>query len=155
MIRKPALACILATLVLMIAAPAFPGEDPFDTAAAAKHLEQGFDFLKAKKYDAAVKEFEEAASINPDAEAYYYLGYTYYLKGRKGDEESREKSRENFAEAYEIDPDFSPIRNKHAEPAPSDDVTQKEGSADAQTPPAQQESPQTQPTTPAAPQTQR
>ena len=100
-----------------VAAPAFAAEELFDTATAAKHLEQGIVFLKAKKFDPAIKEFEEAATVNPDAEAYYYLGYAFYLKGRSGDEESRKKSRDNFEKAYEINPNFSPTRYKPAEPA--------------------------------------
>jgi len=136
-------AFVTAVFVSVMAAPAFPAEEPFDTAAASKHVGQGITLLHAKKYDAAVKEFEEAASINPDAESYYYLGYTYYLKGRSGDEESREKSRENFSKAYEIDPNFSPTRYKPAEPVPSKDLTLQGEPPEVQ----QQQAPlQTQPT---------
>jgi len=117
---------IVSAFISISAAPAVSAEDPFDTATATKHVEQGVAFIKAKKYDAAVREFEEAAAINPDAESYYYLGYTYYLKGRSGNEDSRRKSRENFDKAYEIDPNFSPTRYKPGEPVRPAEVMQQE-----------------------------
>jgi tetratricopeptide (TPR) repeat protein len=89
-------------------------EELFDTKAAVQHLEQGIAHLNAKHYDAAIAEFEESAAISPEAEAYYYLGYAYYLKGRTKDGENRNLSRENFEKAYEIDPNFTP---RHATPA--------------------------------------
>jgi tetratricopeptide (TPR) repeat protein len=53
-----------------------------------------------------------------EAEAYYYAGYAYYLKGRSGDEDSRQKSVEYFDRAYEINPNFSPNKFKPTEPVP-------------------------------------
>jgi tetratricopeptide (TPR) repeat protein len=150
MMKKSMLAAIAAILLVVITAPAFPAEELFDTASAAVHVKQGISLLHAKKYDAAIKEFEEAASINPDAEAYYYLGYTFYLKGRSGDESSREKSRENFAKAYEIDPNFSPTRFKPAEAPQSVVGNRPEEPANAGTAPSR-ELPQTQPTPSARP----
>jgi tetratricopeptide (TPR) repeat protein len=87
-------------------------EELFDTRAAMKHLNQGISYLNSKNFDAAIREFEDSADINPDAEAYYYLGYAYYLKGRTSNGESTNKSRENFERAYDIDPSFSPLRSK-------------------------------------------
>ena len=107
---------ILITMLSMVAAPAFPAEELFDTMTAAKHMEQGFSYLKAKNFDAAIKEFEESAEISPEAEPYYYLGYAYYLKSRKDNGQGRQKSLENFEKAYEIDPNFSPTRFKPSEP---------------------------------------
>ncbi len=143
--KNPALACIITAVAIMITAPAFSAEEPFDTATAAKHLEQGVAFLKAKNYDAAISEFEEAAEINPDAEAFYYLGYTYYLKGKKSDGENRKKSRENFEKAYEINPNFTPSRYKPSEPAPAK-KTKKD-----QEPTETQKQPETQPLQPSSP----
>ena len=95
-------------------------EDLFDTKAATAHVEKGIAHLKDKKYDAAVSELEEAVAINPDAEAYYYLGYAYYMKGKKGDAESRKKSIESFDKVYELDPGFTPSKFKPVEtPEPS------------------------------------
>lgn len=105
-------------LMSMVAAPAFPADELFDTATASKHIERGISFLKAKDFDAAIKEFDESATIAPEAEAYYYLGYAYYMKGRKMGGESRRMSLDNFGKAYEIDPNFTPTRYQPSEPAP-------------------------------------
>lgn len=93
----------------------FAEEEIFDIKAAAAHIEKGIHHLKAKKYDAAISEFEEAAAIHPEAEPFYYLGYAYYLKGKAGDEESRQKAIENFGKAYDLDPNFTPTKLKPAE----------------------------------------
>jgi len=90
-------------MVSMLAAPAFSADELFDTATASKHIERGISFLKAKDFDAAIKEFDESVTIAPEAEAYYYLGYAYYMKSRKTDGESRRMSRDSFEKAYEID----------------------------------------------------
>lgn len=117
--NKSLLVVYLIALLGMAAFPAHADEELFDTKAAAQHIDKGITYIKAKNFDAAITEFEAAAEINPDAEAYYYLGYTYYLKGRSGDKESRSKSRENFDRAYDIDPNFTPTRYKPTEPAPA------------------------------------
>ncbi len=104
--------------MLIAGIPAFilaADEDLFDTKEAAVHLEKGISYLKNKKYDAAIKELDDAASINPDAESYYYLGYAYYMKGKTGDAESRKKSIECFDKAYELNPAFTPSRFKPME----------------------------------------
>jgi tetratricopeptide (TPR) repeat protein len=126
----------------MASLSAHAAEELFDTKAAVQHMEQGIAFLKSGNYDSAVEEFEESAAISPDAEAFYYLGYAYYQKSRKGDADSRSKSRENFEKAYEIDPNFSPTRFKPSEPAPAPVQKQE------QTAPAAQ--PATQPSSTAA-----
>jgi tetratricopeptide (TPR) repeat protein len=113
------LACILTTVISIVSVSAYAEEELFDTKAAEKHIEQGIAHLKAKNYDAAINEFEESTAILPEAESYYYLGYAYYMKGRKQNGESRKKSMENFEKAYEIDPNFTPSRFKPAEPAPA------------------------------------
>lgn len=118
MAYKRSLMVVLTVMVGMVAAPAYPAEELFDTAKASKNIEQGISFLKANKFDAAITQFEESAAIAPEAEAYYYLGYAYYMKSRKADGENRRMSRENFEKAYEIDPNFSPTRFKPSEPAP-------------------------------------
>jgi tetratricopeptide (TPR) repeat protein len=94
-------------------------DDLFDSKAAMEHIEKGIANLKAQNFDAAIEEFDESASIAPEAESYYYLGYAYYLKSRKGDEESRRLSLENFQKAYEIDPNFTPTRYNPKEPSPN------------------------------------
>ncbi len=116
-------------------------DELFDTQAARQHIDKGLTDLKAKSYNAAIKEFEQAAEMDPQAEAYYYLGYTYYLKAKYGQDtvESRKKSRENFDKAYEIDPGFSPTRLKQMEPAPPSGEQQSVKSSGTSSAPAPQE----------------
>ncbi len=45
---------VLTVMVSMVAAPAYPTDELFDTATASKHIEQGISFLKAKDFDAAI-----------------------------------------------------------------------------------------------------
>ncbi len=113
--RRTLVILLVSVVVLAGAQLAYAEEELFDVKAAAPHIEKGIAHLKEKKYDAAIKELEEAVTINPDAEAYYYLGYAYYMKGRKGDAESRKKSVECFDKAYELNPGFTPSRFKPAE----------------------------------------
>jgi tetratricopeptide (TPR) repeat protein len=111
------LTVVLAILLGLAPLAAHAAEELFDTKAAGQHIDQGIALLKAKNFDAAIGKFEESAELDPGAEAYYYLGYAYYLKGRSGDMESRALSRENFEKAYEIDPNFTPSRSTPAEAA--------------------------------------
>lgn len=113
--RRIMVILLVSAVVLTGVGLAYAGEELFDTKAAAVHVEKGIAHLKEKKYDDAVKELEEAVTINPDAEAYYYLGYAYYMKGKKGDAESRKKSVESFEKAYELNPSFTPNRFKPTE----------------------------------------
>ena len=108
---------VLTVMLCLAAASAFASEELFDTATASIHMEQGISCLKAKDFDAAINAFDESAGIAPEAEAFYYLGYAYYMKSRKVDGESRNLSLENFKKAYEIDPNFSPTRYRVPEPA--------------------------------------
>ncbi len=101
---------LLVALTLCTHAPVFSADELFDTKAAAEHTEKGIEYLKGKNLDASIKELEESVAINPDAEAYYFLGYAYYLKGKAGDSESRKRSKESFDKAYELNPGFTPSR---------------------------------------------
>jgi len=143
-------ALLMVIAVILTVAPALLAEELFDTATASKHMEQGITLLHAKKYDAAIKEFEESALVNPDAEAYYYLGYAYYLKGRSGDEESRKKARDNFSKAYEIDPNFSPMRFKATEAQHAASELQQENQMDPSESNVLEQPRSTQPTSTAA-----
>lgn len=120
--RVKMIAFLLTILFTLAPAAGFAQDGIFDTKAASEHIDKGFELLKAKKYDAAIKEFEAAAAINPEAESYYLLGYTYYLKGKQGDRESRKKARENFKMAYELDPGFSPHRPRLVETITPEDI---------------------------------
>ncbi len=102
---------IIAILVSIIGSGlSYGSEEAFDTKTAAAHIEKGLSYLKAKNYDDAIAEFDKAASILPEAEPFYLLGYAYYLKGKRGDEESRKKALENFEKAYELNPNYTPAK---------------------------------------------
>jgi tetratricopeptide (TPR) repeat protein len=152
---RRSLVIILFLTAMITGAPiiSHAADELFDTKTAAGHLEKGIAHLKAKQYDAAIVELEESASIYPEAEAFYYLGYAYYMKGRKRDEESRKKAMENFEQAYEIDPNFTPTRYKPAEPFPP--KPEQKNIETRQTPTSDaspQQTPETpQPAQPAAP----
>ncbi|MBI3609076.1 MAG: tetratricopeptide repeat protein [Nitrospirae bacterium] len=77
----------------------------FDADAARHHFNAGLDRYFKKDYEGAIREFEEAARIDPEsANAYYFMGYSYYkLKDMK-------KAMEVFDEAYEADAKYSPLR---------------------------------------------
>jgi len=141
------LAGVLMTALSMVAVFANAEEELFDTKTAEKHIEQGIAYLKANNYDAAINEFEESTAVLPDAESFYYLGYAYYMKGRKQDGESRKKSMENFEKAYELDPNFTPTRFKPAEPVPAE-VPAKQDTTAAPEPVAPQSSPTPTPSQP-------
>src|SRR5574340_666313 len=110
---------VLLVLLMMVSSPVLAAdEELFDTKAAIELREKGRQLLNTRKYDAAIEALEEAVDTAPDAEAYYLLGYAYYMKGKAGDEESKEKAKENFEEAYTLNPNFSPSKFKPGEPVP-------------------------------------
>ena len=76
------------------------------------HLKKDLSSFAPRHVEAAIEALEESVAIAPEAEAYYYLGYAYYLKGRSGDSESRKLSMESFEKAYELDPAFTPNKYK-------------------------------------------
>jgi tetratricopeptide (TPR) repeat protein len=135
--KKRILTFIVFLALGLVALTAHATDELFDTKAAAEHIDKGIAYLKEKNFDAAVREFDESASISPEAEPYYYLGYTYYLKSRNGDTESRKLSLDNFEKAYEIDPNFTPTRYKPAESTSLQGKQQQEmGATEAPSAPA-------------------
>lgn len=64
---------------------------------------EGLKRLYARDYTGAVSRFSAAVEADPgDPAARYYLGYSYYRMGDFG------QARTAFAEAYRIDPHYSP-----------------------------------------------
>lgn len=117
--RKSLIMILLVTAIITeMQTVSYAADELFDAKTAAEHMTKGIAHLKAKQYDAAIDELSESASVYPEAEAFYYLGYAYYMKGRKGDGESRKNAMENFEQAYELDPSFTPTRYMPAEPLP-------------------------------------
>jgi len=150
------LALFLLFLLLCSSLPSSAEEELFDTQTALTYRDQGLAALRHKNYDAAINAFEEAVSVSPDAESYYLLGYAYYLKGKTGDGESRQKAIENFNQAYQINSNFTPSKFK-----PEELVMTPAGKAEgigAAAPAAKQETqaapvpPKSEPSTTTAPQ---
>jgi tetratricopeptide (TPR) repeat protein len=92
-------------------------EELFDTKAAAALVNKGVADLMVGHYDAAIEALEESVGIDPQAPAFYYLGYAYYMKSKKSNGENRTRAMENFDRAYELDPSFTPIKIKADAPA--------------------------------------
>jgi tetratricopeptide (TPR) repeat protein len=124
--KQHILTFIVFLALLLVTLTANAADELFDTKAASEHIDKGIAYLKENNFDAAINEFDESASISPEAEPYYYLGYTYYLKSRKGDIESRKLSLDNFDKAYEIDPNFTPMRYKPKEQSSLQERQQQE-----------------------------
>lgn len=152
--RKSLIMMLLITAIITeMQIVSYAADELFDAKTAAEHMAKGIAHLKAKQYDAAIDELSESASVYPEAEAFYYLGYAYYMKGRKGDGESRKNAMENFEQAYELDPNFTPTRYKPEEPLP---LKSEQKNIETQQTPAPDASPQQtpeapQPAQPAAP----
>jgi tetratricopeptide (TPR) repeat protein len=104
-------------MLSILPGPGHASDELFDTAGAAELVNNGVADLMAGRYDAAIEALEEAVGIDPKAPAFYYLGYAYYMKSKKGNEEYRTKAMENFDKAYELDPGFTPQKIKTDGPA--------------------------------------
>lgn len=144
--RKSLIMMFLVTAILIeTQIVSYAADELFDAKTAAEHMAKGIAHLKAKQYDAAIDELSESASVYPEAEAFYYLGYAYYMKGRKGDGESRKNAMENFEQAYELDPNFTPTKYQPEEPLPS--IPKRKNIETRQTP-TSDASPQQTPETP-------
>ncbi len=75
------------------------------SAEADRAFQKGKGYCYAKKYRPAVKHLTKAVETDPQrADAYYYLGYTYYKQKKHA------LAREAFAKAYALDPDYSPLQ---------------------------------------------
>jgi len=62
-------------------------------------------------------EFRKAVEAEPQsAAANFYLGYTYYKMGERGRRlnSEKQKAKELFAKAFELDPQFRPVWGSRA-----------------------------------------
>ena len=92
-------------LALVLLAPTGTwAEELFDLNASEAHFQKGLQYYFQNHYPTAIPEFQEAVRINPDdARSYYFLGYSYYRLGEM------EKAQEAFDQAYQLNPQYSPI----------------------------------------------
>ena len=102
-------------LTISVGLTSVSANELFDAEAAEHHFNAGLDLYFKKDYKNAIKEFEEAAQIDPEnANAYYFMGYAYYkLRDMK-------KAMEVFDQAYEADAKYSPLRNAPMSEQPPD-----------------------------------
>ena len=109
---------LFATVLLSAAlAPQAPppaaaaAQPPAMAAAPDPYVSAGIAAFKKRRFAAARAEFEKAEAANPQsAAAAYYLGYTFYKLGEPSRRmnANKEKARELFAKAFQLDPTFTP-----------------------------------------------
>ena len=89
-------------------APAGPGGEAIGAGLAA---------FKKRRFAKAEIEFRKAVEAEPQsAAANFYLGYTYYKMGERGRRlnSEKQKAKELFAKAFELDPQFRPVWGSRA-----------------------------------------
>ena len=82
------------------------------TADAPSAIAAGQAAFKKRHFKAAQADFEKALAADPQsAAAAFYLGYTHYKMGEppRRMNAHKERAREEFAKAYELDPGFRPV----------------------------------------------
>ncbi len=80
--------------------------------AAQPSIDAGLKAFVRHHFSQAEVEFRKAVDADPQsAAAHFYLGYTYYKMGEPARRmnEHKEKAREEFAKAFELDPTFRPV----------------------------------------------
>jgi len=89
------------------APPAAAQEASSDTSDSSLHYKNAVQLYQKKAFPEAIDELEQAVDEDPDyKEAYYLLGYAYYKVGKM------DLSRDAFNQAYDLDPNYSPIPPK-------------------------------------------
>jgi Tfp pilus assembly protein PilF len=71
----------------------------------------GLKAFRQLRFTQAEIEFRKAVEADPNsAAAHFYLGYTYYKMGEptKRLDANKQKAKEEFAKAFELDPNFKP-----------------------------------------------
>ena len=82
---------------------------------AVAHVDAGIEAFKKRRFAAARARFEDAVAADPQsAAAAYYLAYTFYKLGEpsKRMNENKEKAKELFAKAFQLNPTFTPTWGK-------------------------------------------
>jgi len=85
---------------------------PASSSGAQAHIDAGLKAFIRGRFSRAQEEFEKAYSIDPQsAAAAFYLGYACYKLGEptRRMDPNKQRSKELFATAYELDPAFVPV----------------------------------------------
>ena len=94
------LMCVVATsMVLLVMCASLSAEEDTFTRGLAAYMK--------RDYRSAVAHLKEYVAHQPDAEAYYLLGYASYKLNQ------RKEAAEYFRESYLIDPNFTPKVTGH------------------------------------------
>ena len=75
-------------------------------------LDAGFAAFKKRRFAQAEVDFKKAMEADPgSAGPYFYLGYTYYkmAERKRPFHPDKQKAKDMFAKAFEIDPAFRPV----------------------------------------------
>lgn len=82
------------------------------TSEAQAHIDAGLKLYKQRRFGQAAAEFQKAVDADPSsAAAHFYLGYAHYKIGEPSRRmsEHKEKAKAEFATAFELDPQFTPV----------------------------------------------
>ena len=74
------------------------------SSSARKYLVAGHKYLKAKRYDAAIKYYKRSAQIKPTYQAYQFMGTAYYYKGDKAN------AKRAYQRSLQINPNNPGVR---------------------------------------------
>jgi len=97
--------------------PAVAATDLTPAGPAQEAIDAGLAAFKKRRFAKAEIEFRKAVEAEPQsAAANFYLGYTYYKMGERGARMNAEKqkAKELFATAFELDPQFRPAWGRRA-----------------------------------------
>jgi tetratricopeptide (TPR) repeat protein len=72
---------------------------------AQQYLIKGHQYLKARRYDAAIKYYQASANAQPTYQAYQFMGTAYYYKGDK------ENAKKAYEQSLALNPNNPGVRN--------------------------------------------
>jgi TolA-binding protein len=111
--EEPAPAMVVEPAPVLGAEPAPAVEPaPLGSAATQEHIDAGLKAFIRGRFSRAQGEFQKAYDADPQsAAAAFYLGYACYKLGEptRRMDPNKQRSKELFATAYELDPAFVPV----------------------------------------------
>jgi len=72
---------------------------------AQQYLTQGHQYLKAKRYDEAIKFYQASVAAEPTYQAYQYMGTAYYYKGDK------DNAKKCYEQSLQLNPNNPGVSN--------------------------------------------
>ena len=97
-------------------AAAQPAAEAAPAGSASDAIQAGLAAFAKRRFSVARSDFEKAVAADPQsAAAHFYLGYTIYkiAEPKKHDSPGKHEAAEQFAKAYELDPNFKPVWGSH------------------------------------------